>query len=288
MINKAKNLFGLSNKAVLGIGAKTALGIGVKTALGIDISNKQISLALLKRSGHTLKLLKAVNTPIPEEAIENGEIVNYTIIAKTIKKLKINNKMRASHIIVSPPAHSIITQIIDMPDQISTNIKQFVKDEVKHYVVLADKEVTSDFFAIGPAQKFGNNRLFVAAADAQKINELTKAIIQTDLNLEAIETPLLAYIRALYAKKVAEKFGCNILLAILQDGILNICVFRNKTLDFIRTRDFTKETCTPEEFCDCLAEQINTVIQYYDIEVPDSSGKWETTVVPDNSLEFEN
>ncbi|MCK4752233.1 MAG: pilus assembly protein PilM [Planctomycetes bacterium] len=286
MISRAKNLLGLNTKAVLGISAKTALGIGAKTALGIDISNKQISFALLKKTSNGFKVVKTINEPIPDEAIKNGNIEDPVIIAKTIKRLKTDNKIRASHVILSLPANSILSQIIDMPDQISTNIRQFVQNEIKHYVVLADKDVTSDFFAIGPRQRLSNNRLFVAAADSQELNDITKAIIQTDVNLEAIEPALIAYIRAFYAKKVAEKFGCNILLAILKDGILNICVFRNRTLDFIRIKDFNNENCTPDELCHYIAEQINTVIQFYDIEISGDTGKWEVTVITDNSMEL--
>jgi Tfp pilus assembly protein PilN len=38
----------------------------------------------------------------------------------------------------------------------------------------------------------------------------------------------------------------------------------------------------PEEVCQQLAEQINAIVQFYDVEVADSAKKWEVTVVADS------
>jgi Tfp pilus assembly protein PilN len=52
-------------------------------------------------------------------------------------------------------------------------------------------------------------------------------------------------------------------------------------MDFVRTKSISKEKVQPNELCQWLAEQINTIIQFYDVDVPDSCGKWEITVVAD-------
>ncbi len=74
------------------------------------------------------------------------------------------------------------------------------------------------------------------------------------------------------------------LIAILRDNVLNLCVFRRQTLDFVETRSISREKAEPNELCRWLAEEINAIIQFYDIEAADSSGKWEVTVVADSIL----
>ena len=59
-----------------------------RTALGIDISDSRINLALLRKHGDSVKLLKAAGCPAPEGAIKNGNIENAAALAKAIKKLK--------------------------------------------------------------------------------------------------------------------------------------------------------------------------------------------------------
>jgi Tfp pilus assembly protein PilN len=175
---------------------------------------------------------------------------------------------------------------MDIPKQVPTNIRQFVYNELKRCVALSGKKIASDFYGIGSRERMGNNRLFVVATDWQKVAEITKACNQAGLNVEAIEPPLLAYARAFYAKKIAGKFDCNVLMAILQGSTLTICVFRKQTVDFVRTKDISKETTEPDKLCQWLAGQINAIIQFYDVEVPDSPGQWEITVIANESVQL--
>jgi len=249
-----------------------------QTALGIDISNSRINLALLKSDKGTVKLLKAAGSPVPDGAIKNGDIEDPAILSRAIKDLKARNKIRTHHAAVSLFVKPVLVQIMDVLKKIPTNVGQFVQNEVKHCVALSGKEIALDFCRIGSAER-AESRLFVVAAEDQKVAQLAKACNHASLSIGAIEPPLLSYVRALHDKKIAGRFDCNVLMAILQDGTLTLCVFRKETVDFVRTKNITEEKAQPDELCHWLAEQINTIIQFYDVEVPDSPGKWEITVV---------
>ena len=254
---------------------------GTKTALGIDISDSRISLALLKRAKDGLELLKTASAPVPDGTIKDGNIEDAEMLSKAIKELKIRNKMRESQAAVSLFVSPVLMQILSIPKQGTTNIRQFVKNEVKHYVALSGKEIALDFCRIGSAGRLPG-RLFVVAADNQPVAHLAKACNQARLSVGAIEPPMLACTRAFHAKKIAGRFDCNVLMAILQDSALTLCVFRKESVDFVRTKNITEEKAQPDELCHWLAEQINTIIQFYDVEVPDNPGKWEVTVVDDD------
>ena len=278
----------LDTKTVLGmLKARSALGMfRTKTALGIDISNGQINLALLKRDKNGLELLKAASSPVPDGAIKNGNIEDYAILSKVIKELKTRNKIQANQAAISLLAKPVLVQIMDIPKRVPTNIRQFVYNELKRCVVLSGKKIALDFYGIGSREQTGNNRLFVVATDGRKVAEIVKACNQAGLNVEAIEPPLLAYARAFYDKKIAGKFDCNVLMATLQSSALTICVFRKQTVDFVRTKDISKETTEPDKLCQWLADQINTIIQFYNVEVPDSPGQWEITVITNESAQL--
>ena len=240
-----------------------------KTALGIDISGGQINLALLKRTRDGVELLKAASGPVPDGAIQNYSIEDTAAVAKAIKELKRGNKIRVRKAAVSLPAKDVLVQIMDVPKKLPTNIGQYVQNEVKHYVILPGKEIALDFCGTGSAgQK--RNRLFVAAADGGKVGRFVKVCGQAGLNVVAIEPPMLAYARALYDKTIAGRFDCNVLIAILGGGVLTLCVFRRHAIDFVRTKNISKEKAKPNELCQWLAEQINAIIQFYDVEVPGS------------------
>jgi Tfp pilus assembly protein PilN len=252
-----------------------------KTVLGVDISENAINLALLRHSADGVELVKAVSCPVPDGAIKDGNIEDFAMLAKAIKTLKARNKIRTRRAAVSLFTKPVLMEIIDMPGQFPTNIGQFVQSEVKRCVALSGKETALDFCSINSAAQPGTSRIFVLATDGQKVAEIAKVCNSAHLNVEAIEPPMLAYARAFYAEKIAGKFDCNVLMAILQDGVLTLGVFRKQNLDFISTKDISKETIQPDELCHWLGDQINAIIKFYDVEISDSPPQWEITVVAD-------
>jgi len=255
-----------------------------KTALGIDISDGRISLALLRQNAKGIELLKAASSPVPYGAIKDGSVEDPVILSQAIKGLRARNKIRGiNRTSVSLLTKPAISQIIDIPKGAPTNIGRLVQHEVKSCVALSGKEISFDFCRIKSGQGQGS-RLLAVATDGQKVAKLAETCSRAGLNAEVIEPPLLAYARALYAKKIEGRFDCDVLIAILRDNVLNLCVFRRQTLDFVGTRSISREKAEPDELCRWLAEEINAIIQFYDIEAADSSGKWEVTVVADSIL----
>ncbi|MCJ7729946.1 MAG: pilus assembly protein PilM, partial [Sedimentisphaerales bacterium] len=175
-----------------------------KTALGIDISDKQISLVLLKRGKNGVELLTSATAPVPDGAIKNGNIENAAVLAKAIKSLKNNSKIRTTRAAVSLFTEPVITQIMGIPRQVPGNIGQFVQDQVKDCAVLPGRKIALDYCGVdGAGSEAGSTgRLFITATDDRKIDEIVKVCSQAGIVVEAIEPPLLACTRALYARNI--------------------------------------------------------------------------------------
>lgn len=251
-----------------------------RTALGVDISDGRINMALLGQSAKGIELLKAASASVPDGAIKDGNIEDPAKLAKAVKELKTRNRIRSRRAAVSLLARPVVVQILDTPKGAPTSIGRFVRNELKSYVMLSGREFAFDFCGVSSGQGLGNH-LLVAATEDQNVAKLAHTANLAGLNVEVIEPPLLSCTRALYAKKIAGKFDCDVLIAMLRDGVLTLCVFRKQTLDFIRIEDIGEEQAQPDELCRWLADQINEIIRFYDVEVADSSGKWEVTVVTD-------
>ncbi len=276
-----------------------------KTALGIDVSDGRINLALLKKSANSVKLLKTAAAPLPDGAIKDGNIEDAMVLAKAIKKLKAQNRIRSHPTAMSLLANPVLMQILDMPDKTPGNLRQFVRDQVKHYAVLPMNKAAIDFCGVGttfcnksqkwkpvksdgsggsqtPLFAFGdtsNSRALVVATDNQKLTDVAGILRREGLNVDAIEPASLAYIRACYAKKIEKKFDRNLLLAIADGDILTLCLFKNQTLDFIRTKRIEADIEQSDRYFEWLTEEIYTVIQFYELEVLDKRDKWEVTLI---------
>jgi Tfp pilus assembly PilM family ATPase/Tfp pilus assembly protein PilN len=254
--------------------------LAAKTALGIDISDGRINMALLRQSDKGLELLKAASAPVPEGVIKDGNIENPAKLARIIKELKTRNKIRTRQAAVSLFAKPVVLQIFDMPKGELTNVGHFIRNELKSYVMLSGIDFASDFCRTSSGMGMAS-RLLAAAADSQNVDMLAQTSNMAGLNVKIIEPPLLSYTRALYATKIEGKFDCDVLIAILRDGVLRLCVFRKQILDFVRVENISEKQARPDELGRCLTEKINEIIRSYDVEVVDSSGKWEVTVVAD-------
>lgn len=263
-----------------------------KTALGIDVSDGRINLALLKKSANSVKLLKTAAAPLPDGAIKDGNIEDAMVLAKAIKKLKAQNRIRSHPTAMSLLANPVLMQILDMPDEPPGNLRQFVRDQVKHYAVLPMNKAAIDFCGVGTtfcnkSQKWkpvkstgsGSRRALVVATDNQKLTDVARILRREGLNVDAIEPASLAYIRACYAKKIEKKFDRNLLLAIADGDVLTLCLFKNQTLDFIRTKRIEPDIYQSDRYFEWLTEEIYTVIQFYELEVLDKRDKWEVTLI---------
>jgi len=254
---------------------------GSKTALGIDISGGRINLALLKSDKSGVKLLKAVSLPVPEGAIRKGNIEEPAILAKAIKELKARNKILTYRTALSLVANPVLMQILDLPRNVPSNIRQFVQGEVKHYAILPMNQVAIDFCVMKSPDKQGVRRAFVVATDSQKITGSAKALNEAGLNIDACEPAVVAYIRACYAKKINQKFDRNILFAIVYEGALTLCVFRNQTLDFVRTKQIEADLAKSDKYFEWLADEVYAVIRFYESDILDKRDNWDVTLVAD-------
>ncbi len=255
--------------------------IGRNTALGVDITDKRISLALLKKSQKGLELVRTADGPVPEGALKDGNVVNPAALAKAIKLLKTKVGAGSVNTAMSLFAKPVLLQIMDMPKVLPTNVRQFVLNEVRQCVVLPAKNIAFDYCGIDTTKKIAETRLFVAGTEGQNLSNVALACNKSVLNVEVIEPVLLACTRAIYDKRIAARFGCNVLVALLSNDVMSLCVFRNQALDFIRTKPIGQENAEPAKFCQWLGREISEIIQFYDVDVTDSAGKWEITVVAD-------
>jgi Tfp pilus assembly protein PilN len=249
-----------------------------KTSLGVDISDDKISLALLQRTKDGVKVLKAASGPVPEGAVEQGNVKDAALLARAVKSLRSSCKIGGRRAVVSLFAHPVLTQIMQMPGNLPSNIGQYVQKEARHCAVLPCKNILSDYCGISPC-KSGRSRVFTVATEIEKVHQLIKALSEVGINVEAIEPAELACARALYEKEIVGNLGCNVLIALVEDSEATLMVFRNQTLDFVRKRNIGEDICQSEQGRGRFAEEIDAIIHYYAMEVDETLQNWRLVTV---------
>ena len=255
-----------------------------KTSLGIDISEDRISVVLLRQVGGEIELVKAADAPVPEGTMTNGNITNPASLAGAIKELFARNQIRRQPATVSLVAKPVLTQIIDLPDDIPENLGQFIRSEIRHCPALAGREPHYDFCGLNSVSVKGASRVFVGATDSEKISALLKTFSLVGTEPRAIELGITASVRALYTRRMSDKYNCNLLFGFIQGSVVTICVFRKGEFDFIRLIDMDAQRDDSDKYIARYEEEISAVIQYYDIEVENGVNvNWEFVVALDNT-----
>jgi len=257
-----------------------------KTVLGIDISSTRISVVQLKYVVGKIRLLKAVDCPVPEGALVDGDIAEPELLVSSIKKLLARNKIKTRRAVVSLVGRDVLTQIIDLPEDLPGNMRQYVKGEIKHSVHLAGKELSYDFCGLGNNALRDAGRVLVTATSTEKVAVLVKAFVQAGIEPVAIEPATIACLRAVYDKNVAMKYDGNVLLAVAGETAITIAVFTATTLDFIRCINVSCHSQDPDKYARDCAREIGAVIQYYEIEAAETAGdsdKWDTIIAFDGT-----
>lgn len=253
-----------------------------KTFLGIDISSEKINLALLRQTKNKINLIKTVSVPTPPEAIVNGDIKDAAVLARVIKEAKNHNKIRTKEAVISLVAKDTLIQIIDLPKDITGNISQYIRNQVKHCAYLPGKDIAFDYCGLPSPGKTNSRRVFVVATKNEKLLELTNALNQVGINIQAIEPSVIAVVRSIYEKRISKEYDSNVLIATTRDNTVTLCVFRNQTLDFIRSKDI-EGISSSQQAVEQLAKEINIIIQYYEIDVLEDKADWQIIVAPQNS-----
>jgi Tfp pilus assembly protein PilN len=255
-----------------------------KTAAGIDISQDRISIVLLKNGKNGPELVKSAVAPMPQGAVKDGNIADAVLLSKAIRELKRRNGMlRTKRAAVSLFAKPVVVQIIDMPKQVPSNIRQFVHNEVKNCVALPSRDIALDFCGIGSAKRTAEKRVLAVAAESARMLELARVCGRAGFTIESIEPPLFAYLRAIYLQKEVGKSGSNVLIAMLRGAVLTLCVLKNGAVDFIRTKERAESSAGSDDLNCWLAEELSEVVRFYDIEGPENTGKWEITLFVDST-----
>jgi len=256
-----------------------------KTALGIDISEHWISAALLKRTTSGVKLVRYDRIKTPAGAISDGNITSPALLGTAIRKLLKKSRIPVRQAVVSLVAKPVLTQIMQLPEELPSNMNQFIRSEIRHCPALGGRESQHDFCMLKrPAQQDESGSIFVSATNRDKLGVLLKACDIAGVNTTAIEPAVVAVVRAIYNKRISNRYDSNVLIALLHGSVVTICVFRKDKLDFVRSVEIDPETDDQQVYIDCCRREIGSVIQYYDIEVDSAEEKWEILAVLENPL----
>ena len=173
--------------------ADQPMRLRTKTALGIDIGERRISVALVESNEQGVRVLAAASADLPAGDAGPQESTHGKVLSRLLAQLGRRSQIRRARAAVALSADSMVTQLLDLPKHVPTNIGEFVRSELQQYVALSGKNVVSDFCGVGSGVQ---KRLLAVAADVDEIQEMVEACSAAGIAVDAVEPSMLAYARA--------------------------------------------------------------------------------------------
>lgn len=253
------------------------MNVRPKLSLGMDISHSQISLALMAGDSQGVHLLRGVQATLPTDVIKDGRIQDGAKLAQILTSLRSEIKSKTPGILALWGS-AVVNQIIELPSRLPANVSEFISNELKQCVTLSVENTVSGYGPIldGPQ---GRHRVLAMATDQRRVLELIGHCRQARLRTQAAEPAMLAFLRAVYQSRVANRLDQNVMILWVRDNTLHLCVFRKGQIDLLRSHSLSWDQDDPSEFSQQLSEEIDATLQYYDIEVLEEAGHWQISVV---------
>ncbi len=198
--------------------------------VGIDIGSATIKMVELAPAGRgKWRLLSAASMPSPVGGMLANS-ANLITVSQSIAKMLKEAGSRSKRVVAALPEEQISSHVVEMPLMSDDEVRQALQWQVEQYIPIpADKAVWS-YEVIKKDQASGGMEVLLVAAAKTLISSYTQVLEQAGLEIEALETELMATARA----EVSPEYPLSVVVDIGSKST-DVGVVRSGQLVFSRT-----------------------------------------------------
>lgn len=211
------------------------------TAVGVDIGTSAVKIVQLKKTPNGPELTGYAIAPLPQAAVEEGNIKDGPSITGTIKEMLKTAKIKADRTFASISGQNVIMRFTKLPIMTPDELEQTVRIEAEQYVPYAIEEVSITHAVLNElTEEEGGGKYSILLVVAQKelVNSYMDVLKQSGATPEVFDVDTIAAINALEASvmQTAGSQEGGEVVAIIDSGArtTNISVLKSGILMFTR------------------------------------------------------
>jgi len=165
---------------------------------GLDIGADSLKIVQIAKEGKGYRLVTAGMIKAPVNGMTDSE-KDLVAIAETIKRLKSEIKVKTNQVVTSLPERNVFSQIIEVPKMNENELSQAIPWEAENLIPQPLAEVSLEWEVIEDetASKLNKTKVLLVAAPTNLVNKYLQVLKLADLEPIALETELIAIVRAL-------------------------------------------------------------------------------------------
>ena len=169
--------------------------LGNKKYTCVDIGSYAIKVAIIQNKNNQLHLLDADYTHLPPDTIQDGKIIDHTIVGNKLKSLFSNLKHKPKNIITTVSSGNIITRNIELPLMEGDELEEAIRWELDDVLPFSSEETIFDYLVTDTDEEKMN--LLIIAVKEEIINNFMLPFEKIDLKPRVINAQSMALLSLL-------------------------------------------------------------------------------------------
>jgi len=200
--------------------------------LGVDLSDLSIKLIDLKQKGSRKEVVSFINYPLPEHALQQGEIKNIDLTSKTLRQALNQAKIKTSQISASLPEVKAFLSIVELNNINQQDLAKALKLEIEQHIPFKISEVYLDSKILRQNQTGAS--ILLAAVPKKIVDGYLEVFKLAKLTPLVLEIESIATARCL-VKETPSAGVSAILIIDLSSKYTNFIIYDQGTISFSKT-----------------------------------------------------
>ena len=205
-----------------------ALFVRKKRTVGLDIGSGLIKLVVIDHGKGQPELVKVAITPVLDDAIVEGEVMDPGIVADAIRGLFVTAAVKQKAVVTAVGGRDVIVKKIQMDRMKESDAREVIRWEAEQHVPFDMENVELDFQILDPEGEGLQMHVLLVAAKRELVESKVSLLTDAGLSAEFIDVDAFALHNAFELNYPQEQTGMVGLLNIghevtniniLEDGV---------------------------------------------------------------------
>ena len=168
-------------------------GIGrSKRTVGLDIGSGYVKLVVMDHGKGRPRIVKAAATPLVADAIVEGEIMDPTLVASTIRSLFETAGVKEKRVVTAVGGRDVIIKRIQMDRMKESDARDVIRWEAEQHVPFDMESVELDFQILDPLDEGLQMTVLLVAAKRELVENKMALLLDAGLEPEVIDVDAFA------------------------------------------------------------------------------------------------
>lgn len=163
-----------------------------RSTVGLDIGSGFVKVVEVDHSGSQPEVKRVAMRPLLPDAIVEGEIMDYGLVAGTVSGLFDELGMKGRDVITAVGGHDVIIKKIEMDRMKESDAREVIRWEAEQHVPFDIKSVELDFQVLDPEGEGPRMEVLLVAAKRELVDHKVGLLVEAGINPTVIDVDAFA------------------------------------------------------------------------------------------------